>query len=214
MSTNIDYWEEILKNPTPAYQNLFDAEKEFLLSHIDSNSKVLDIGCGEGRNIETILNVTKDIVGIDNDPKAVIDAQAHLAKTPTVQILLADVIAMPFPDNSFDVVTLMMTLVNFSNTKVRALKEMVRVLNQNGKIIISVYSENAFDERIKMYKISNSPIKRTEGTKVFFDIPEPANESEQFSKEDIEELVAQADLKLSDCKEVENIAYICELMKK
>lgn len=214
MSTNIDYWEEILKNPTPAYQNLFDAEKEFLLSHVDSNSKVLDIGCGEGRNIETILNITKDIVGIDNDPKAVIDAQTHLAKTPTVQILLADVIAIPFPDNSFDAVILMMTLVNFNNTKVRALKEMARVLKQHGKIIISVYSENAFDERIRMYKISNSPIKRTEGTKVFFDIPEPANESEQFSKEEIKELASQADLKLSDCKEVENIAYICELMKK
>lgn len=153
-------------------------------------------------------------MGIDNDSKAVIDAQSHLAKTPTVQILLADVIAMPFPDNSFDVVILMMTLVNFNDYKVRALKEMARVLKQNGKIIISVYSENAFAERIRMYEISNSPIKRTEGTKVFFDIPEPANESEQFSKEDIKELASQADLKLSDCKEVKDIAYICELMKK
>lgn len=214
MSTNIDYWERILKNPSPAYAELFNTEKQFLLSHIAPDSKVLDIGCGEGRNIETILNVTKHVVGIDNDLKAISDAQTHLAGTPTVQILFADVLELPFSEKSFDIVTLMMTLVNFSNNKVKALKEMSRVLKQDGKIIISVYSEDAFDERIKMYKISGSPIKTTKGTKVFFDIPGNANESEQFSKEEIEVLVEEANLKLSDCTKVNSVAYICELIKK
>jgi ubiquinone/menaquinone biosynthesis C-methylase UbiE len=200
MSTNIDYWEQILKNPTPVYAELFDAERDFLLSHIAQNSKVLDIGCGDGRNIETILNVTKDVIGIDNDPKAVSDAKAHLANIPSVQILLADVIALPFPENSFDAVTLMMTLVNFNHNKVHALKEMARVLKQDGKTIISVYSEDAFDKRMEIYKQVQAPIDRVEGTTVILDISFGANISEQFSKEEIETLAEQANLKLSDCK--------------
>ncbi len=214
MSTNIDYWERILQNPSLAYAELFDAEKRFLLSHISPNSKVLDIGCGDGRNIKTILNVTKDIVGIDNDPKAISDARAHLAATPSVQILLADVIALPFPENTFDAVTLMMTLVNFNKNKVTALKEMARVLKQDGKIIISVYSEDAFDKRMEMYKRVQAPIDRVEGTTVILEISFGANVSEQFSKQEIEVLVEQAGLKISGCKKIASLAYICELTKK
>ena len=214
MSTNIDYWEKVLENPTPAFEALFDAELTYIRSRVPGNSKVLEIGCGNGRNIKSIAEFTKDIIGIDNDPKAVEDARKNLAGFSGVKIMLADALDLPFPDKSFDVMIFLDTLVNMKENKVQALKEMSRVLTDTGKIIISVYSEDAFDARMDIYKIVNAPINKTEGTKVTFDESLAANVSEQFSKEDIESLADQSGLNLVDCKKVPGIAYICTLAKK
>ena len=208
-NTNIDYWEEIVKNPTPIYEKLFDEEEKFLVLHIPKNSKVLDIGCGYGRTIKTITSITEDIVGIDNDEKAV-----EQAKDCNLNIMCADVFNLPFPDKSFDYLVLMMTLVNFSENKIKALKEMRRVLKDDGKITISVYSEDALPTRMEMYKIINVPIDRVEGTKVIFNESIGANISEQFSKEEFEALATEAELKISDYKKIDQLAYIFELEKK
>lgn len=208
-NTNIDYWEEIVKNPTPIYKKLFDEEESFLLLHIPKNSKVLDIGCGYGRTIRTISSITNDIIGIDNDEKAV-----EQVKNCKLNILLADVFNLPFSDKHFDYLVLMMTLVNFSENKVKALEEMKRVLKDSGKITISVYSEDALPARLEMYKIINVPIDRVEGTKVIFNESVGANISEQFSKEEFEKLVTKAELKVSDYRKIDQLAYIFELKKK
>ena len=55
MNKNIDYWESIVENPTLAYEEMFKVEKEYLQKNIISNSNVLDIGCGNGRNIKSRL---------------------------------------------------------------------------------------------------------------------------------------------------------------
>lgn len=212
--TSIGYWKLIQEHPTPMFAEFFEAERNFFLSRILPNSKVLDIGCGDGRNMRTILTITKDVTGIDNDSEAVQETKKNLADFHTTKILLADCLAMPFPENTFDTAILMTTLVNFNRDKIKALKEASRVLKTDGKLIISVYSEDALDERMKMYGIVGVPIQKIEGTKMILGTPEDTVVSEQFSKEEIEELAKQAHLKLSDCQKVGNLAYICELVKK
>ena len=214
MTTNIGYWEKILQNPTDSYRHLFESEKEFLSTHIAKDIFVLDVGCGDGTTIQTILPITTNVVGIDNDPKAVEDAKVKLLSTPTVKVMLADALTLPFPDKTFDVVLHMMTLVNFQENKIQALREMVRVLKDDGKIIVSVYSEDALPVRLEMYTQIGIPIEKTEGTKVIFDKSVGANESEQFSKEEIDSLAKNASLVVAECKKIETIAYICQLTKK
>lgn len=211
--TNIGYWEKVLKNPTKAFIELFDEEEKYLISNVPKNSYLLDVACGDGSTIQKLLTQTKNIVGIDNDPKAVLDAQSKLKSNSGVKILLADAFSLPFPDNSFDVVIHLMTLVNFENNKVLALKEMSRVLRDDGKIIISVYSEEALDDRLEMYKQIGVPIKEVVGTRVIFDESVGANESEQFSLDEIKEISVNAGLKITDYKKISNIAYILNLKK-
>jgi len=213
MTTNIGYWEKVLQDPTPAYKQLFEAEKQYLTAHIPSNSSVLDVGCGDGTTIQTILPITRNIVGIDNDVKAVEDARLKLSSTPNVKIVLADALKLPFEDKTFDVVLHMMTLVNFERNKVTVLQEMSRVLKDGGKIIISVYSEHAFPARMEVYQKLGSPIEKIEGTTVTFDKSVGANKSEQFTQEELELLVEQASLKIKACQRVGDLAYICELTK-
>jgi len=59
--TNIGYWEAVLRNPTPAYKELIETEHAYLIDKISNNSKVLDIGCGDGRNIKPIFCNVKSL---------------------------------------------------------------------------------------------------------------------------------------------------------
>lgn len=214
MPKNIDYWEQVLQAPTPAYQELFDCEKKYLLDHIPTGSSVLDIGCGDGRNVRTISERTQQIVGIDNDEKAVEDARKHFAKISTIKIIKADAAKLPFGEGAFDIVTFLMILPNLDTLKEVVMKEISRVLKRDGKIILSTFSEKAFNERVKIYQQVKVPIIKVEGTKFIFDKSLGANISEQFSKEQIQEIARNASLKITDIQEVGKIAYIGMLEKE
>lgn len=211
MSTNIDFWERVIENPIPAYQTLFQKEKEYLHAHISTNSKVLDVGCGDGRNIISLLDITKDIAGIDSDLKAVEDARHNLKEYPSVEIQQGDAFNLPFKESTFDYTILMMTLVNFAHNKVKALEEMKRVTKETGKIIISVYADKALENRLEMYKRIEVPIKEIKDGYVTFDESVGAHTSEQFTKEQLEELAKKAGLKITNCEEAGILAYICSL---
>ncbi|MDA1169327.1 MAG: class I SAM-dependent methyltransferase [bacterium] len=211
MSTNIDFWERVIEHPIPEYQTLFQKEKDYLHSHISSNSKVLDIGCGDGRNIISLLDITKDVSGIDSDMKAVEDAKENLKDYPSVDIQQADAFNLPFTEGTFDYTILMMTLVNFADKKVKALEEMKRVTKENGKIIISVYSDKALEKRLEMYKQIEVPITKVKDGYVTFDESVGAHTSEQFTKEQLEELANKAGLRITTCEEAGILAYLCTL---
>jgi ubiquinone/menaquinone biosynthesis C-methylase UbiE len=125
----------------------------------------------------------------------------------------ADVVQLPFRDETFDVVTCFMILPNLDKLKEVAMKEIGRVLKKNGTVILSTFSEDAFEERMKIYKQVNVPITAIEGTKIIFDKSLGANVSEQFSKEQIETLVKIAGLEIVDIQKIDSIAYICSLRK-
>ncbi|MEN9582963.1 MAG: hypothetical protein RL641_917 [Candidatus Parcubacteria bacterium] len=211
MSANIDFWERIEENPSPGFQVLFEKEKEYLRSHISNNAKVLDVGCGNGRNIISLLNITSDITGIDNDPQAIKDAKENLKEYPSVDIQQADATNLFFKENTFDCTVLMMTLVNFADKKVKALEEAKRVTKENGKIIVSVYSEKALNERLEMYKQIGVPVKKVKDGYVTFDESVGAYTSEQFTKDELEELANKAGLKMTNCEEAGALAHLCIL---
>ena len=214
MPKNIDYWERVLQSPTSSYRELFEGERNYLLEHIQGELDVLDVGCGEGRNIRTILERTQHVVGVDNDEKAVADAQGYFLNIPTVKVFNANAAKLPFADQSFDVVTFLMILPNLDKSKDAVMDEIARVLKNSGKVILSTFSDDAFDERMKIYKQVGVPISRIEGTTFIFDKSLGANISEQFSKEQIEALAHRAGFKMTDIQKVDSIAYICTLEKE
>lgn len=208
---NIDYWEKALKNPPKSYIKLFEQEKEYLRKNINNNEKVLDIGCGEGRNIISIIDITDNVVGVDIDQKAVDDTKNNLKDYPKVKILLGDATKLPFKDKEFDTIIFSMTLVNLDDNKDKALSEMKRIVKDNGKIILSVYSDKALKERRNMYKQVEVPIRDEIDGKFIFNIDGLV--SEQFSLEDIKKLIEPLGLEIDNYEEVEDLAYIFTLKK-
>ncbi len=186
--------------------------KKYLKDSIFPDAKVLDVGCGDGRSILDILPITKDIVGVDYDEQAVLDAKKNLRQYSEVKIIRADARDLPFGNKTFDFVISLVTFVNLDENKEKILREMKRVLKDKGFIIMSVFSEDAFEERMRMYKKIQVPIKEIRETTVIFEESVGANISEQFSKRDIEELCKKAGLKIVDITKVE-IAYLCKFGK-
>ena len=211
---NIDYWESLLKNIPEAYKKSLDKEEDYLVKNIKKDSKVLEIGCGGGRSLKSLLPIAKNLVGIDHDKTAVALAKGKFKDIPEIKILLQNAKNLNFDDNSFDYVICMISFSNFGKDKFKILEEMKRVVKKDGFIIISVFSENAFEERMKVYKDYNAPIKEIKGTTVIFEdsLGDGDNISEQFSKEELKSIFSKADLKVIEIKNI-GILNICKLSK-
>ncbi len=210
--TNADFWIAFLKNTPETFKKWFYEERKYLQKIITPNSSVLEVGCGNGRSFHDILSKTKNITGIDHDINAVRVAKKNFSKFPEIKIIKAEATDLPFEDNEFDFVICMGTFANFADKKIKALTEMKRVLKKDGKIVISVYSEDAFEERMNNYKASGVLIREVKGTTVIFDESLGDNISEQFSKKELEDIFKKAGLKIKGIKKL-NIAYLCAVSK-
>src|SRR3990167_5187646 len=133
---NIVFWEEVLKDLPESYKIWFKKEKDYLQKNIIKDSKVLEVGCGDGRTLKEIINITTNLTGIDHDAKAIQDAKLNFKNFSDVNLLVAQAEKLPFKDKSFDFVICMTTFANFGKKKFIVLDEMKKVLQDNGKIII------------------------------------------------------------------------------
>jgi ubiquinone/menaquinone biosynthesis C-methylase UbiE len=93
--------------------------------------KILDIGCGAGKNIETFASLGESW-GIDVSAEAI----KFCKKRRLVNVKLGSAYKLPFPDNSFDVITLLDVLEHVDEDK--ALSEIHRVLRPEGILVINV----------------------------------------------------------------------------
>jgi SAM-dependent methyltransferase len=88
-------------------------------------TRVLDVGCGEGRLAS--LYAAPEVVCVDGSEAAVEQAAER-----GLDVQLADARALPFPDGSFDVVTCSHMLYHLPDPD-QALAEFVRVLRPGGR---------------------------------------------------------------------------------
>jgi ubiquinone/menaquinone biosynthesis C-methylase UbiE len=210
--TKEDYWEAIVKNPAEPYKQWFEAEKMLLRETITKDANVLDMCCGNGRDIDYIIDITKNITGIDHDINIVNSAKKRFKDYPSVKILPAEAQNLPFKDSTFDFVVCTATFNNFGENKLKVLAEMKRVMKKGGLLIVGVYSEDAFNERNRTYKKIKIPIKSISGTTVYFDKSSGYNLSEQFSKEQLMDFLRNAGMTLVEIKKI-GIAYLFKASK-
>jgi len=209
---NIDYWDRVIRESPVVYKKSLDEEERYLIKNIKKDSKILEVGCGTGRSLRQIIHLARSITAIDHDKKAIEKARRNFKNYQNVRILLADAKRLPFKNNSFDTVICMTTFSNFGDYKIKILNEMCRVVKDNGMVIISMYGDNAFNERMKIYKKFKAPIKKFKGTTVYFDEKVGDNVSEQFSKKQLIKIFNKTKLKIIEIKRT-GIFYVCKLKK-
>ena len=100
--------------------------------------KVLEVGCGTGTNLVPFQKAGCRVSGIDLSPAMIAQAQKKLNAQADFRV--GDASGMPYPDNHFDLTVAMLTLHEMP-AKIRPLviKEMVRVLKANGKMLLVDY---------------------------------------------------------------------------
>lgn len=176
--------EEILvKNAYNKIANEFKVTRVFtwkwtdkFIEKLEKDSKLLDIGCGTGRNTN-YLNV--NITGID-----ISEEQIKQCKNNNNNIV-ADMCNMPFEDNSFDNIISIASFHHLSteNRRKEALSEMNRVLKKNGRVLLSVWSRLQPDKtRRKFEKYGDTVVKWREVPRYYyiFSIPEITDLLKQY----------------------------------
>lgn len=119
--------------------------------------KLLDIGCGNGRLYDFFARSDQAeqifYTGIDNNPALIKIAKK---KHPDADFRIADALALPFPPKSFDSVWCIAVLHHLpaSELRLKALKEMRRVLKKNGTLMLAVW--NLRQPKYKKYIDKNS----------------------------------------------------------
>ena len=133
-----------------------EAMAQWGVSHFEvkPDSKILDIGCGGGRNIERFANqISRNgrVVGIDYSQVSVeksIKLNQKFIDEGIVNVLEASVSDMPFYDETFDIVTGFETIY-FWPDFLNDLKEVNRVLKKGGFVFFcneAVYKEGEMEK--------------------------------------------------------------------
>jgi SAM-dependent methyltransferase len=90
----------------------------------------LDIGCGTGRNFETIRATGRSVVGVDYSADLL-----RVARTRTDgPLMIADAAVLPFADESFDTVMVMWISTDVDDFG-KVLREATRVLRPDGVLV-------------------------------------------------------------------------------
>ncbi len=112
------------------------------LSHITiaPNASALDVGCGGGRTIETLASLATEgtVAGIDYSAASVAvarDRNRGLIARGRVRIEEGSVSSLPFPDETFDVVTAVETHYYWPDLS-NDVREVLRVLKPGGTFTI------------------------------------------------------------------------------
>lgn len=95
------------------------------------NPKIIDIGCGTGKNIEELQKLGL-VFGLDNSKEAL----NFCKKKGLKNLILGRAEKTDLKDNFFDIITLLDVLEHTDDEK--TLKEMNRILKKGGLIIITV----------------------------------------------------------------------------
>lgn len=120
---------------------------QILKGRYDQNAKILDAGCGEGRNIIYFLNNNYEVFGIDNNPDAIRLLHFILGSTypylPKSNFIEGSVEEMSYPDDSFDLV-ISSAVLHFAKDQKHfdaMMGEMARVLKPKGQLFIRLASD-------------------------------------------------------------------------
>lgn len=100
--------------------------------------RVLEVGCGAGKFVETALKMGAEVVGVDIS-FAVDAARATFGARPDVHLIQADVFKLPFVDGSFDRVFSLGVLHHTPDCR-RAFEHLPRLAAPGGRVAVWVYA--------------------------------------------------------------------------
>jgi SAM-dependent methyltransferase len=122
---------------------LFD---QLMKGRLQPGMRVLDAGCGRGRNVRYLLQAGFDVWAIDQVPEAVESVREFAARVapllPSEQLRVEDLSALSFADTSFDVVISNAVLHFVANRDEfeTMIDELWRVLRPHGMLFVRLAS--------------------------------------------------------------------------
>ena len=153
----------MVKNPAVAEGDATELTREFgridiyvfdqlLRGNLGAHQRVLDAGCGPGRNAHYLMRRGADVFGVDQDPEQVRRIRALrdevAPKLPDTNFRVASLEDLPFPDAHFDAVICSAVLHFASSERVfeSMVTEMWRVLRPGGLLFARLASSIGLED--------------------------------------------------------------------
>lgn len=144
------FYDDLYENVSNTWQEIASRGPDFIkyIAYLIPQKafRYLDIGCGEGQQIASVNAPEK--YGLDISKKAALIASEY----SNSHICVGVSEQLPYPSNYFDVITSIGVLTHIIDPEL-ALKEMRRVLKDDGALILGVFFKIDFMSRL-IYKIS------------------------------------------------------------
>ena len=156
MNNNKRFWNIIsplynrfMRNNRVVYSKVADCITE----RLNSEMKVLELGCGTGEFTELLASKTKEWIATDFS-KQMVDNTSKRLNEDKIRYKVEDATALTFDDNSFDAVMIANTLHIMPNPYA-AMKEIHRVLKNDGLLLAPtfVFDKRATKIRVKLLEL-------------------------------------------------------------
>lgn len=123
---------------------------QIMKSRYNAGDKILDAGCGTGRNMHWFLQTNMEISGIDNNEEAIRQLKSAYPTLPAHRFHISPVEKMPFPDNYFDHI-ISSAVLHFASSTTHfkdMFAEMVRVVKSAGSIFIRMTTDIGIEKKV------------------------------------------------------------------
>ncbi|MFH1257925.1 MAG: class I SAM-dependent methyltransferase [Candidatus Micrarchaeota archaeon] len=121
----------------------------FFLKFVRKDDRILDAGCGNGRNLVEIARNCGEAYGMDSSTEMVNFCRENLMLkgTRNAGCLAGNIMGMPFSDGFFDKVFSAAVIHHLGKQEQPlAVKEFFRVLKRSGSVFATVWAENRLKE--------------------------------------------------------------------
>ncbi|MDD4506701.1 MAG: class I SAM-dependent methyltransferase [Sulfurospirillaceae bacterium] len=161
-TSTINYYEKNANLLINRYESADVSEVQILLLQTFTNkSKLLEIGCGSGRDASFMIRNNYDVIAIDGSQNMIEEAKKihpELSEKLLHKTLPNDL----YFSISFDGIYSIATLMHLSkNDLEKTISRIYDLLNQNGKFLMSVslfrddINQNGFDEKGRFFLVLN-----------------------------------------------------------
>lgn len=147
---------------------------ETFVNLVGKGKKILDVGCGSGRDGAEIAEKGIQVVGIDIS-KGLLEEARKI--NPNLEFIETDMRSLPFEDSSFDGVWAQASLLHFERIEnvEKSLREFYRILRRSGILYVSVKQQKDKKSGVEKHELT--------GWQRFF---------QYFTKEEMEDLFKKA----------------------
>lgn len=106
---------------------------------LSGRGDALDLGCGNGKTVSTLIDLGYSVVGTDFSPEAVELCRERFEGTARFEV--CDIADLPFPDGSFDYVTAVHVLEHIEDSGMQTVADgIMRVLRPGGYVFVRSFT--------------------------------------------------------------------------
>jgi len=148
---NLDTYEKISKEFAETRAYVWQCVKDFT-KLISENSSILEIGCGNGKNMKYILNRCNcNMVGVDTCQNFV---DMCKSQEPNIQVYNNSITNLQFTESNFDYVLCIAVFHHLlsKELQIKAMNEILRVMKSNAIGIITCWSTEQPNQEEMKYK--------------------------------------------------------------